>query len=127
MTDAINPEHYKDTPPNSGIHGECIDYSERIGFLLGNAFKYVWRAGRKGDLREDLRKALWYLDRAERTAAYYSQAPLIVDGAVPQTPRRRILHNIAMSTPVTTREATRLIHAAVDREELLKTIDGAVR
>lgn len=34
-----------------------------LGFCLGNAVKYVSRAGKKGDLVEDLKKARWYLDR----------------------------------------------------------------
>lgn len=34
-----------------------------LGFCLGNAVKYISRAGKKGDLIEDLKKARWYLDR----------------------------------------------------------------
>jgi hypothetical protein len=34
-----------------------------LGFNLGNAVKYVSRAGKKGDAIEDLRKAAWYLER----------------------------------------------------------------
>jgi len=34
-----------------------------LGFHLGNAVKYIARAGRKVDRLEDLRKARWYLDR----------------------------------------------------------------
>ncbi len=34
-----------------------------LGFHLGNAVKYVARAGKKGDALEDLKKARWYLDR----------------------------------------------------------------
>jgi hypothetical protein len=59
MTDAINPPHYKGHP--SGV--ECIAVVEHMGFNLGNAVKYVWRAGQKGDAVEDLKKARWYLDR----------------------------------------------------------------
>lgn len=33
-------------------------------FLTGNAIKYLWRAGHKGDKLEDLKKARWYIDRA---------------------------------------------------------------
>jgi hypothetical protein len=29
--------------------------------------KYLYRAGRKGELVEDLRKAAWYLERAIKT------------------------------------------------------------
>ena len=58
--DAVDhPSHYTSHP--SGI--ECIQVTEHMGFCLGNAVKYIWRAGLKGDEIEDLRKARWYLDR----------------------------------------------------------------
>jgi hypothetical protein len=34
-----------------------------LGFCLGNAVKYISRAGKKGDAIEDLKKARWYLER----------------------------------------------------------------
>jgi hypothetical protein len=45
---------------------EVIDVIEDWGldFHLGNVIKYVARAGRKGDPKEDLLKAKWYLERA---------------------------------------------------------------
>ena len=45
----------------SGV--ECIDVAEHYGFSIGNAIKYLWRAGLKGDAIEDLKKARWYIDR----------------------------------------------------------------
>ena len=39
----INPNHYKSHP--SGI--ECIQITEHFNFCLGNAIKYIWRAGLK--------------------------------------------------------------------------------
>jgi hypothetical protein len=58
--DAIeHPEHYTQHP--SGI--ECIEVTEHMTFCLGNAVKYIWRAGRKGDALEDLKKARWYIER----------------------------------------------------------------
>lgn len=59
MTDPINPTHYQNHP--SGI--ECIQITEHLNFCRGNAIKYLWRAGEKGDAIEDLRKARWYVDR----------------------------------------------------------------
>lgn len=35
----------------------------KLGFNLGNTLKYISRAGKKGDRIEDLKKALWYLQR----------------------------------------------------------------
>lgn len=50
---------------------ECIDAiaaalspEEFRGYCKGNAIKYVWREGKKGDGDEDLSKARWYLTRA---------------------------------------------------------------
>ena len=57
--DAINPSHYKSHP--SGI--ECIDITKHMNFCLGNAIKYIWRAGLKDAKRQDLEKAIWYLQK----------------------------------------------------------------
>ena len=60
--DNVNhPDHYN--------HGkiEVIDFIEdqHLGFHLGNAVKYISRAGRKNPDKtiEDLRKAVWYINR----------------------------------------------------------------
>lgn len=47
---------------------EAIDVIDQVvedpaSFYRGNAIKYLLRAGRKGDAREDLRKARYYIDR----------------------------------------------------------------
>lgn len=71
-TDMVNhPPHYSEHP--SGI--ECIEITELMPFHLGNAFKYVFRAGKKHDAIEDLNKAMWYVNRAiisQPTWAYSS-------------------------------------------------------
>ena len=58
------PEHY-----NTGSL-ECIDaikgmlnHDEYIGYLRGNALKYMWRFRYKKSPIEDLRKARWYEER----------------------------------------------------------------
>lgn len=59
MNDPVNhPAHYTRHP--SGV--ECIAITEHMGFCLGNAIKYIWRADLKNGV-EDLRKARWYIDR----------------------------------------------------------------
>lgn len=57
--DPVNPPHYKVHP--SGI--ECIQLTEHMNFCLGNALKYIWRADEKGTAVDDLKKAVWYLER----------------------------------------------------------------
>jgi hypothetical protein len=60
MGDPINPDHYQQHP--SGV--ECIQITEHFNFNLGNAVKYIWRAGLKtASPLEDLQKARWYLER----------------------------------------------------------------
>lgn len=59
-TDPVNhPPHYTAHP--SGI--ECIQITEHMNFCIGNAVKYLWRAGKKGSAIEDLKKAKYYIDR----------------------------------------------------------------
>lgn len=58
MNETVNhPKHYNNHP--SGI--ECIDVVRHMNFNRGNAVKYIWRAGDKGNEIEDLEKAAWYI------------------------------------------------------------------
>lgn len=58
MNDPVtHPAHYTQHP--SGV--ECIDITKHMGFCLGNAVKYIWRADLKGNAIEDLQKAAWYI------------------------------------------------------------------
>lgn len=70
--DNINhPSHYTSHP--SGI--ECIDIAEHHDFCIGNAIKYLWRAGLKSEdgiskkekQIEDLKKAIWYIKTRNKT------------------------------------------------------------
>ncbi len=54
-----HPKHYNNHA--SGV--ECITVVEHMNFNLGNAVKYIWRAGEKGNVIEDLQKAKWYVER----------------------------------------------------------------
>ena len=58
--DPVNhPAHYK----VGGI--ETIDFIEakKLGYNLGNVVKYITRSDHKGNRKQDLEKALWYLNR----------------------------------------------------------------
>ena len=63
--DPVNhPSHYTADP--SGI--ECIEITQHRNFCVGNAIKYLWRAGLKeaGSSEkqvEDLQKAIWYINQ----------------------------------------------------------------
>lgn len=53
-----HPQHYK------GKSFEAIDIINDYGlnFELGNAIKYILRADKKGNKKQDLEKAIWYLN-----------------------------------------------------------------
>ena len=62
MVDMVNhPPHY--TVSNLTITLEPIQAVEELGFLMGSAFKYLFRFPYKGKPRQDLEKARWYLER----------------------------------------------------------------
>lgn len=66
MTGVDHPVHYN----SGGV--ECIDamvsafgLDATVAFCKLNAFKYIWRAGKKTDganLKKDLEKAQWYIN-----------------------------------------------------------------
>lgn len=60
QADPVNhPPHYK----AGGV--ETIDFIEakKLNYNLGNVVKYLTRADLKGNRKQDLEKALWYLNR----------------------------------------------------------------
>lgn len=72
---AVNhPNHYAES-----CSIECIEAMELAfgktsiyAFCMCNAFKYLWRHKHKGTPKTDLKKAKWYLDKAE---SIYDQCP----------------------------------------------------
>ena len=54
-----HPAHYQ------GAKTEVIDIIEDydLGFSLGNAIKYILRSDKKGARKQDLKKAIWYIQR----------------------------------------------------------------
>jgi hypothetical protein len=54
-----NPPHYT----KGGV--EVIDFIEakELNYHLGNAVKYITRAEHKGNKKQDIEKAIWYLNR----------------------------------------------------------------
>lgn len=59
--DMVNaPPHYKG---KGGMQAIDVIESFELGYCLGNAIKYILRAGKKGEAKEDIEKATWYLRR----------------------------------------------------------------
>lgn len=58
----IHPAHYGGDVPHETI--KCLEaWGLESDALLWNAAKYISRAGKKGKMMEDLRKAQFYLQR----------------------------------------------------------------
>lgn len=59
--DLVNsPKHYATDPSRV----ECIQIKRKMSANLGDSFKYCWRVGKKWDDKQDLEKALWYINDA---------------------------------------------------------------
>ena len=57
-----HPAHYGGDVPHETW--KCLNaWGLEKDALLWNAVKYISRAGKKGDTLEDLKKALWYLQK----------------------------------------------------------------
>lgn len=54
-----NPIHYK----GNGLEAIDVIESFNLNFRLGNAVKYILRADKKGNPKQDIKKAIWYLER----------------------------------------------------------------
>ena len=62
VNDPVNhPSHYTSHP--SGV--EAITITQYHTFCIGNAMKYLWRAGLKDETKtiEDLKKAVFYINQ----------------------------------------------------------------
>ena len=59
MDNVNHPSHY------TRCKIEVIEFIEdqQLGYHLGNAFKYICRAGYKTNTKEDIENAIWYLKR----------------------------------------------------------------
>ena len=58
LFNVYHPPHYKAHP--SGV--ECIQITEHMSFCLGNAIKYIMRHPHKGSGKQDLEKAIHYIE-----------------------------------------------------------------
>lgn len=74
MNRVVHPNHYNWIP-----NIECMDVVKHFDFLLGNAIKYIWRAGHKDSATEieDLEKAVYYLNiKIEELKKAKNNAPI---------------------------------------------------
>lgn len=99
MSDAVNhPSYYAD-----GKY-EVIDFIENyeMGFHIGNAVKYISRAGKKDFSKriQDLEKAIWYLNRA-------------LDKNVYEVPGGKKVHTISIVKYCSEKKISNLLESAL--------------
>lgn len=96
MNDMVkHPKHYSST--RFGV--ECIEFARYMTFPAGNAFKYLWRHEDKGTPKQDLQKALVYLNWA-REDWESLDIPAILPNCVPHLTRLATNHLPGMFPPV---------------------------
>lgn len=78
--DATNPSYYR-----SEGNVQLIELIRLMPFSIGNAIKYVYRNERKANPREDVTKALWYLED-------YSRNPVAMDEPISASTVASVLH-----------------------------------
>lgn len=79
MDNVNHPSHYTWLKDKCGI--EVIDITRHLDFCLGNAIKYILRAGHKQDASmselnkeiEDLQKAIFYINDKIETLKHYGR------------------------------------------------------
>lgn len=76
MSDSFDPVHHPAHYGGEDNPYEAIKVIEawKLGFHLGNTVKYIARAGKKEDRLQDLKKALWYLQREVNNLTSQSSA-----------------------------------------------------
>jgi hypothetical protein len=66
----ISPAHYKNGPweaievIEAVVEAVSKDGGSKMAYNIGAALKYLLRAGRKGDVKEQIQKAQWHISRA---------------------------------------------------------------
>lgn len=109
--DMVNaPAHYTAHPV---FTGQCHDFAKFMGFDRGNAFKYLWRCAGKGDMSENLRKALWYLKAMEDKPTAHDRLAVPGDGRLENELTRVFDQHDADKCPVKFRAALAAYTAAV--------------
>lgn len=67
-----HPDHYTWHP--SGV--ECATIAEHMPYNIGVAVAYLWRHRHKGTAIDDLRKAMWHINREiERLGRHEGEKP----------------------------------------------------
>jgi hypothetical protein len=61
MSQVNHPSHYGGE--NNEYEAIKVIEAWQLDFWLGNAVKYICRAGKKDDMVQDLKKAKWYIER----------------------------------------------------------------
>lgn len=100
-----HPRHYADTTSLECIEAMTITFGDKAvyDFCRCNAFKYLWRYKNKNGL-EDLKKAIWYLNKAREINADDYNGQLKTIGDMVQTHTREYIDAMAFHKEVESNE-----------------------
>lgn len=82
MTDTINPSHYQNAKWHAiDVMEDVLDAvsendNPKAAYNVAAALKYLLRAGRKGDTREQVMKAEWHIRRAVNLLSKADSLPM---------------------------------------------------
>lgn len=123
-TDNVNhPRHYSSIFCLKEL--ECIDITEHLDFCRGNSFKYVWRAGSKGDKKkkiEDLKKAIWYLKRFQKRMSLSAPCESIMNASAVRVLFSMIVKPETPKVPFKRSKKTDKMFEARRRYDILESI-----
>lgn len=124
MSNAINPEHYNRLDPQP----KDIIRAWGLNFNLGNAVKYVARAGHKDDIVQDLKKAQEYIQfeidaiEVERKKAENKKVNEMLHSKEPKCTFNPIFSDLESGKGVCVGTMEVTVPAEADPEDIIKAV-----
>ena len=116
MNDPVNhPSHY------TQYEHEVIELTEQLDFCVGNACKYILRSPYKGNEIQDLRKALWYIDRSAKVNSLVPYDALAVADTFGNHIVSKLVHAYPRSRPkcwLDTRDRLKVVKMMIEKRIL---------
>lgn len=122
--DMVNhPPHYNSHP--SGV--EVIELTQYCICCISNALRYTCRAGLKWDSAEDLRKAIWYVNREIALRLTNGAAEVLLPLGRAEQINQLFARYIEMEPDATTRQVVRLLWIAQNSPDSVVELNVALR
>ena len=107
-----NPAHYTQHP--SGI--ECYEITQHLNAPIAQVIQYVWRSEDKDNPKEDLQKAIWWLECELSRLKEQSDLQKLLINTEPNTYKARV-YNYLLPDPIWIKHAIAQIKDMIDEIE----------